>query len=190
MHEAWPPFTSCHRADRWIPSGLFGTSPFSIRAAVRWARWHGKAPCPSRPLTSPPTCPLVQQPPPPCPPPGPSYPQSVQELGPRSDLPARKSSFSPSMRLDATASASNFPLHKVPTLGWTVLKYTKSLKQSAQTEKSNKQKHNDTLKCKWIPYIVSKSRIQSTQGCFTFDFGHTAGKRLILRCTMTSAWTS
>lgn len=43
IHEAWPPFTSCHRADHWIPSGPWGTSPASIREAVRWARWHGNS---------------------------------------------------------------------------------------------------------------------------------------------------
>lgn len=43
MHEAWPPFTSCHRADHWIPSGPWGTSPWSIREAVRWAHWHGNS---------------------------------------------------------------------------------------------------------------------------------------------------
>lgn len=43
IHEAWPPFTSCHRADHWIPSGPWGTSPGSIREAVRWARWHGNS---------------------------------------------------------------------------------------------------------------------------------------------------
>lgn len=43
MHEVWPPFTSCHRADHWIPSGPWGTSPWSIREAVRWAHWHGNS---------------------------------------------------------------------------------------------------------------------------------------------------
>lgn len=43
MHEVWPPFTSCHWADHWIPSGPWGTSPWSIREAVRWAHWHGNS---------------------------------------------------------------------------------------------------------------------------------------------------
>lgn len=78
MHEAWPPFTSCHRADHWIPSGPWGTSPWSIREAVRWAHWHGNSQAGSHLLQSclfpcsiapPPTPYPPPLPPPPTPPP-------------------------------------------------------------------------------------------------------------------------